>query len=403
LAVGLIAAIILVVFTNCFAQTSAGHWLDTRAFEVLQHQLVTFKDDENLPILVVDISKVPGGKDSITSRKTLLEIITAIIKQKPKAIAVDIDFSPTEAGWKADDDPEFFDACLSLKQEANTPIFLAVFHTRAEPANGWLGVDKYKELAAAAIVMDKDARRMPRWVQGGQVADKLPSLSFALAAAYEPSSTKPLSFPWNWVLETSSDNQHGIEIIRDNLRVALTLVNYSREEDIRKEAVGTVSATSISEVGDRFSGKMILLGDAQVNDSFSPSGYKVTPGVYVLASSAYTLAVAPLYELRPRARLILDLIISFIVVTSIELLRRRYVKKREGPRFWERQSLFIFIAIAAFILGCIFAVVWLGVMWMDFTLIVFAIFLHPSVEKSINKMIKKFIPAKRRARQEVPS
>jgi hypothetical protein len=42
-----------------------------------------------LPILVVDISKIPGGKDLLTSRARLMEIVKAIADQEPKGIAVD--------------------------------------------------------------------------------------------------------------------------------------------------------------------------------------------------------------------------------------------------------------------------------------------------------------------------
>jgi hypothetical protein len=56
------------------------------------------------------------------------------------------------------------------------------------------------------------------------------------------------------------------------------------------ETISTISSTSVMEFGERFRGKMIVLGDAtQFTDPFSAPG-RNSPigGVYVQGAGAYT-------------------------------------------------------------------------------------------------------------------
>ena len=109
----LLVTVFLMVLTGSLEHTSIGRGIEMWTFSFLQRLLSPFESKERLPILVVDISKIPGGKDQATSRDTLKEIVGAIVAQHPAVIGIDIDFSPDAGGWKTDDDPEFFDSYFS--------------------------------------------------------------------------------------------------------------------------------------------------------------------------------------------------------------------------------------------------------------------------------------------------
>jgi len=80
---------------------------------------------------------------------------------------------------------------------------------------------------------------------------------------------------------------------------------------IRSETLSTISTKSIDEAGDRFTGKMVLVGDAtNAQDSFPVVGHGQIAGCYVIASAAYSLAVDPLFEFNLKWRLIFDFLFA---------------------------------------------------------------------------------------------
>jgi CHASE2 domain-containing sensor protein len=401
LGVGMFVTLLLVLLQSLVEKTSLGHKAKILTYEFLQGQLSPFSSEERLPILVVDISNIPGGKDQPTPRETLRAIIEEMARQGAKAVAVDVDFSPNEDGWITDDDPKFFDFCLKLGRDGGVPVYLGVYRRRTDTSEAWLGLDKYKELAAAVAIQRDDVSRMARWVQSSGVPERLPTLSAALAETYQRS----LPGPPKWLegaVEITNDNLHGVERQIGEIRFAEAPVNYSKLEQIEHETLTTISPTSVAEAGELFRGRMVLLGDAtRFTDPFNvPGRARPVGGVYLQACAAYTLAIEPLYEFRARARLVLDLTISLLILFCVEWARLCHTPK--GGSFPQHiwQARFIWGAIALVTLTGIILIRCLSIMWLDFLLVVFALLLHPSVEHRLGDLWEKLKGPKPATRPE---
>jgi CHASE2 domain-containing sensor protein len=393
--VGLGITLLLVAAKLLIERQPIGHRSEILTYEFLQGQLSPFSADERLPVLVVDISKIVADKDGRTPRGPLMRLIEAIANQGAKAIAIDVDFAPTITGWSSpEDDPEpdpkIFEFCLKLKRDKGVPVFLGVYYTRAEEADAWLGSLKYKELAAAGVAPEDDVSKMPRWIQTIGVADRLPTLSASLANAYQESLPGPPKW-LAWSIETTDDHQHGVERqVGNELRIAETLVNYSKLEQLQHEYIGTITPDSVKEEGEKFRGRMVILGDANrfIDPFVVPGRSSAIGGVYLEASHAYTLAIEPLYEFKHSIRLVLDLVISIAIILGVAGIRYRHLKEGEKFHWHKWQSRFIYATVALVIFAGILLVRWWGIMWLDFFLVVFALLLHPSVEGWVDRFKK---------------
>lgn len=182
--IGLLVTVLLTSAIKYAESTRPGKDAEKWLFANLQRLLPSFSED--LPVLVVDTSRIPGGKDQVTSREALKQTLTAIVAQRPAGVGVDIDFSPDVDGWQLDDDPKFFDFCLALTKESGVPIYLGVYRTIGENSDTWLGSAKYKGLAAA-LRAENDTMRLPKWIQTRNSEEKLPLMSAALADSYQRS------------------------------------------------------------------------------------------------------------------------------------------------------------------------------------------------------------------------
>ena len=158
--VGLFSTALLGGVKLAFEHTETGHDFELWVFENLQGQLSSI--DRDNPIVLLDIGGLPGGKASDpTPRKKLEEIIGALADQRPRAIAVDVEFSPKPNDWASPDDPEFFDFCLKLSKEKQLPIFLAVGERKAATPQEWLGQEEFKDLAVAVAANPEDTAVSP--------------------------------------------------------------------------------------------------------------------------------------------------------------------------------------------------------------------------------------------------
>ena len=378
-----LATLVLLAATWALHFTDWGHRLELSTFEFLQNRLPSTANEE-LPIVVVDIGKVPGGKDGPTSRAKLREIIDAVVKHRPVVVGIDINFSPDASGWKVDDDPRFFNYCLAKKKETGIPIFLAVTETQNEPSSTWLGLDRYKELAAASLIDPNDTRRIPIWIKADASSETLQTLSAALAKSYKGPLPGPVSF-LKGTLESLSTNDFGIERAEDRMRFGMSLVNYRRHNQIRSETLSTISGKSIDEAGEKFTGKMVLVGDAtNAQDSFPVVGHGQIAGSYVIASAAYSLAADPLFEFNLKWRLVFDLLFAAILIAAIETAHFIYVKKAPGPRFHKARRVVTFL-VACLVFGLSLTAILIGhIVWFDFPAIIAATFLHTRIENIIS-------------------
>jgi hypothetical protein len=261
---GLFVTFCLLGLKVLFEHSTPGHRVELWSYEFLQGQLSAIEPNP-LPVVVVDISGVPGGTETVsTSRDKLTELIEAIAKQQPKAIGVDGDLSPGPNGWiDANKDPDFFDFCLNTRTDRHVPVFLGIHRTLASPPNTWLGLDDYKELAVVLLIHD-DTTRLPIWVRQIEGNARLEALGSALAQAYRGG---PLPQPPRWLQSiTETTEEPPTDASRsDSSPIAVTsaIVNYSKLEQIEATTLLTISRQSVNEAASLFRGRVVIIGKAR--------------------------------------------------------------------------------------------------------------------------------------------
>jgi CHASE2 domain-containing sensor protein len=372
-----------------FEKSSLGHRIEVWTYEFLQGQLTAIETDP-LPVVVVDISQIPGGSaGQVTSRDQLTKLIYAIAKEQPKAIAVDGDFSPTPTGWvDPDNDPDFFDFCLKMRRDNHVPVFLGVHRTLASSPSTWLGLDEYKELAVVLLAPD-DTTRLPVWIRQTNGQWKLPALSTALAEVYRGGA---LPQPPGWLQSvTETIGEPPSDAIRNDsgvIAVTTAIVNYSKLELIQLTTLPSISPQSVAEAGTLFRNRVVIIGKGKdATDRYNVPGRDATvAGVFLHACAAYTFIKEPLYELNTRFRLGADLFFSVAIILAVGWFR---LWGGDKLPWHQRQSKYTWIAATiVFAAGVIF-VRFLALLWLDFVPLILALLLHPYVEKAIDRIFRR--------------
>jgi CHASE2 domain-containing sensor protein len=104
---GVLATAIILATTQILEHLGYAQFFETLAYKWLTWSMSPFTG-RALPVVVVDIHELPGGKDGPTPRAGLRALLeTMVTEAHPRAIAVDIDFSPDAKGWMTPDDPGF--------------------------------------------------------------------------------------------------------------------------------------------------------------------------------------------------------------------------------------------------------------------------------------------------------
>ncbi len=384
--VGVIVTVILVSVKLYIETLPIGHRVELLTYEFLNSQIPAFSPEVEMPVVVLDISQIPGGKSgTVTSRETLKEIINELINQKVRAIAIDIDFSPNDKGWIDKKDPQFFEFCLEQRQKG-IPILLGVYRTAFQKPENWLGSDEFKDLAANIAIDTNDTSRMPLWIQNKQ-EQKLFSLSSGLINAVNVKPKEPSSF-----IKFALEEPDHSEIIdtKGEIKSSSLLTNYSKLEAIHSQSLSAISTNSIRDLGSKFQNKLVIIGDGkfgEATDTFNiPGRNEPIPGVYLHASAVYTQTIEPFFELKHNSKIIIDLSLGLIILIIITVIRWRNTDKNLDLE--KKQKRFIWIAIIFSLIIGVIAVRVLSILWLDFFLVIFALFLHPTVEKGIGKLFK---------------
>jgi len=388
--VGVLSTAILVVGTHAAERTREGQDCEFWMFGLLQRALSDF--DPANPIVLIDIGDVsensgdllPVVKETVGTLKTL--------RKRPIAIAVDVDFSPT--GALSNDATEFFDACLKKPGSDDVPVFLGAGDNKAALPEEWLGLEEYKDLAAAVAINEEDTRWIPIWVQANN-GEKLKTLNYALALEY-PSG---LPGPASWIAWAVDRGKEGGAVTRERgevesdeitLNYGERLVNYSKLETMQRVIKTAEEARLISNDNTSYSGKLVIIGDVNgAKDKFSipgPRGDKA--GSLLLASSTYTLIKEPLFEFKSNVKLGLDLFIAGIIVFLVAFIRYKYPSE---SAWVGKQAICIYVSIIVVIITGFALVRFARVIWPDFLFVLFALFLHPKVERLVHPILDRLI------------
>jgi hypothetical protein len=139
-----------------FHHTKLGTGVERLTYDLLQGRLTSSFRARDLPVVVVDIgnlTRVDVGDlgPAVTPRAALIDIVTALAQQNPKAIGIDIDFSPVDGAY-VENDKIFFGVCDAIRAgsaaQPGVPIFLGIGRTQSQDPALWLP-DAPKSLAAS--------------------------------------------------------------------------------------------------------------------------------------------------------------------------------------------------------------------------------------------------------------
>lgn len=391
---GVLITLILIGVKYLFEHSTRGRDVQLWTFAALQSVLSSI--DVNNPVILLDISDLPGGKpNDPTPRGTLKEIITALVAQGPHAIAVDVDFSPYSEDYVLpDEDPDFFDFCLDVRNKRQVPVFLAVGRRKTAPSEAWLGDEKYEPLAVAVPVDGDDTSKLPLWVKVKDSSKALNTMSYALALEYRKELPKPPHWI-AWAVENQADQTVATNVSGEaNSEVsgpvyAERLVNYSKLDFLRSSAQKDTSAQAVNSSGNLYQNKLVILGDvSRPFDPFPVPGRRYNEaGALLEACATYTLVREPLFEFTSKVRTYLDLLISSSIILSVAIIRYR---NPHNSNWTSKQALFIYLAIGVVIVAGVLLVRFAGVMWLDFILVLGALLLHPKMEQWLHRLVQRF-------------
>ena len=380
---GLLVTVFLLAIKLSFEQTQAYAWFRQTVCEWLTSTLPSFRE-KGQSVIVVDISHLPGGtpdannKELVTSRAALRKLLTVLAELQPRAVAIDIDFSPNPQGWRTAQDPAFFDFCLSLS--ARMPVVLGVYRSQAEPAQAWLGAPAYAPLAASMLLDPDNLLYVPVWLQAPGVGQRLPSLAAALAWARYGPRTSWLDNYAPWVFRLNE--RHIDSTDPAGLQIAEVLVNYSGVRQMISETIRITSAEQLYRHGAQIKNRLVLLGAVdQATDKFAVPGLKIPrAGVFVHAGAAFTLASEPVYALGHSSAVALDLLVSLFVLLVVVRARRGQLttqpRKREAA-----QTRALAWAVVGVMAGGFAVVYFARIFWYDFVFVMLFLLLHSAAEK----------------------
>lgn len=383
---GLFFMALLALVSVGLGHTSVGRRVEQFGYDRIQKLL----SSERIPVAVVDVSAlqpvpftIDGETGTATPRATLKDLIQAITAQQPRAIGVDIDFSPDPSGYVWPRDPEFFQFCLAN----DVPVFLGVNRNLNLTPDKWLGSEDYQNLAAGMIVPKNNTRKMPKWIQISRDSPPGPSLGTAVAGGFQVTQSG-LS---RWLHEHGLVEQVSEKEIGEGMTVGEFPVDYSALPSlIEDKTVSTINPQVIRDQGRMLRDKIVLIGRGLVTDEddrFKVEGFEgEIAGVYIHASAAYTLRNAPLYELTSTGRVGIDLLLSFTVLLGVTLIRLYFMNRTNRNVAAHRVEIMLtaLVGIAAFIGGVMF-VGQTRLVWSDFVLVLGVLFLHIPLERWLGK------------------
>lgn len=395
--VGIFLSLILIGCKWALERSQFCKQIEQMTYNVLQLNLLCTSGIEEPKVIVVDINDLPfdtqeRGKvaEMVTPREPLKEIVKAVAEQHPKAIGIDIDFSPDEFGYISKDDPNFFDFCLNIREKENIPIFLGIYGSLVLGPEKWLGRPQFKDMAAYIAIPNSEetqpTTKMIERIQPNNISKPCPSMAFALANTYrEPAPS------WiGWAVKRADEKT------TKEFSASEFLIDYGLIEELIRGRLRAVNATDISNHENALKGKLVLIGRATpgktIDQFVIPGRGQPIQGIYIHASAVYTLLQAPLYKLTAYGRFIADLLASFILFGSIALIRLAYMLKMQSDVEAHRLQAILtgLVVIIVFLLGDLL-VQSIRLIWTDFLLVIGALFLHSPSDRFI-RWARDFFP-----------
>lgn len=396
LALGLVVSLLLLGAKLLVEQTPLGRWAGQETRSMLVGLLPAFRD-RGPDAIVIDISNLPGGtldpasgRLLPTPRAELRRIVEVLSELGPAGIGIDIDFSGTERGWIDDDDPGFFDLCLTVNRRL--PVRLGVWRGISGPPEGWLVLPQYQPLAAAIYFRDTADGRLPIWVAPEGAPERLLTLGASLAAARKPVAWAKLtraaggSSAAGLIFDDITSATVTIAASEVRLQMQEALVNHSVLPQLARESIPYTGADALRAFGPRIANRFVLVGDvSRAADRFVvPGDRRNQPGVLLHAAQAHTIASEPVYELGHGFRVLVDVGIPVLIMLTVVALRgaSAAVEVHRAERWLMSGALFLVVLAAV---GGLLA---FRVFWTDFILLAGFLLLHRPLEHVLRQRLQ---------------
>jgi hypothetical protein len=336
----------------------------------------------DLPVVVVDITPILPrfvesslGRELVTPREPLVAIVRAIAnaRGKPKAIGIDLDFSPSNSGFVTPSDAEALQAFLSIR-EHGVPVYVGVFDSVVRSPSEWLGRAEFRDLAAYIAIPRAagaaPSSRMPEWVWPAGVSRSCPSLASALSQVH----LKPMPGVLNWALQRVSART------TEAFAASEFLVDFGALDQLM---AGRVTASNAEEIGRATPG--------ETSDQFNVAGREdPVPGVYLHACATDTLLGAPLLRLTHAGRIVCDAFAAALVFGPVFLLGLYF--QRPGRLGGIPRSLHAILTVTVILIVVAaghLLVRHVRLLWTDYLMVIGALLLHGPIERLTEPMRDK--------------
>lgn len=352
--------------------------------------VLTPKGEIDPPVVVIDIGGLPmtdpGDKSRVrpvTQRGPLLKFLTAVTlhaapADRPRAVGIDLNFTPDPGSPLHPEDARFFEACLAIQgaDGRNPAVRLGVF-CATTPRPGWLWMDRFADLAAGMETLRSDTGYLPSETSFSPELGTGPTpLGVSVAKAYLAPNPLPEGGGFFRLYRREKIERDGLAV-----KVESFLVDYSWLNAL-KNRMRPLGDYDDPELRAGLGGKIVLLGHvkgAPIEDAFVVPGEKVpVPGVYLHACAAATLVTAPIRQLSPVARLLFDLVLAAIAVLWFTYVNVRVSTRQSDRAEVELVPAFAIMGAAALVAGLMLTQ--LRLFWPDFIVAGVLIGIHPSAE-----------------------
>ncbi len=397
--------VLVLVLKSLFELTPWGQYLEDRAYELLLARFVAEGTKDSPGVLIVDIALIkplPWERNGVkgkpaTPRQPIQDLIEVLsdptLATHPKAIGVDIDFSPENGELIHPDDVKFFEWCSNRMKDTKVPIVLGVKRTALRPEE-WLFDPKYHRLAGYIGVRTSDrwhdhwSDRATYWIWAGN-GDPMRSMSAALAGL--PLNQLMMESK-RWMTQPTSiiDFAPLHRIQEDDIvHVDYTPPRAITVDSTPPNSTGINKVEFRAQIRDRISKRIVLIGDAPeeaCDSERDPDCFTVTGvsgsirGVFLHGCAAIAIAGnKKINQLTLLGRLAIDSVLAVfvIVAVNVSIWLRRFFRLPVG-RFEEIWKDFIFTVFTLAVV-LIAAVWWTSrgkLLWTDFIIVCFVLFLQ---------------------------
>lgn len=395
---GMLFSLCLSTVMVLLANSAFGNWLSLAVHNGLHGRLRPARSD----VVVLDVSGLPDHPK--TPRAELGDLVEAVAAWGPAAIGIDIDLSspggPASGAADLPAETEFLERLLAIR-ERGVPVFVGVHRSELLGPGGWLHGERYAGMATNMWIADDPRGVVPAWIQRVESPENtLWGLGIRLAAARAGRSVEgdvsgSLSLPaWShWLFRP----EVALSEDEESYQACGYLLDCSALDHLIETSVAATMPGTVADMGSRFSGKVVLIGRADLervreNSFVVPGRRRPFPGVYLHACAVVTALDGFLFLPTRLGRLLLDLFFAVLALGGVLALRLYLAGRFDRDVRVERVNLLLTWAAvaAAFVVGFLL-VPRTRLLWDGFVLVACALLAQLPLEKHVHVLRRRLL------------